>query len=168
MATDKVTITLSPLENQVMSIASGKRPDGAPQQVDMFVAAEPHTSAAATTQAQAVITAAIAPQGSAATPEASKKPWELSTEQAKGLNFQPDSLLHAKMNWVCDNVPRMSRLRILRDGAMAECDRLIALHYKDDPKAFFDGSEDLARREGPRHSISLAVAFATAAASYHN
>jgi hypothetical protein len=59
-----------------------------------------------------------------------KKPWEQSTERGKGLNFQPDELLHAKMNWVCDNVPRMSRLRILRDGAMAECDRLIAIHYK--------------------------------------
>lgn len=58
------------------------------------------------------------------------KPWENASEQPKGLNFQPDTTLHAKMNWVCDNVPKMSRLRILRDGAMAECDRLIELHYK--------------------------------------
>lgn len=70
------------------------------------------------------------PPAAAPDAPAAKKPWEESTERGKGLNFQPDELLHAKMNWVCDNVPRMSRLRILRDGAMAECDRLIELHYK--------------------------------------
>jgi hypothetical protein len=70
------------------------------------------------------------PPAAAESVAVAKKPWETSTERGKGLNFQPDELLHAKMNWVCDNVPRMSRLRILRDGAMAECDRLIELHYK--------------------------------------
>jgi hypothetical protein len=63
--------------------------------------------------------------------EAKRKPWENPTEPPKGLNFQPDEELHAKMNWVCDNVPKMSRLRILREGALMLCDALIAKHYKE-------------------------------------
>ena len=72
----------------------------------------------------------LAPAPQAADAKPRPRPWENATDQPKGLNFQPDATLHAKMNWVCDNVPKMSRLRILRDGAMAECDRLIELHYK--------------------------------------
>lgn len=61
-----------------------------------------------------------------------KKPWEDLTDPPTGLNFKPPADLHAKMNWVSKNVPGgISRLQILRDGAMAECDRLIALHYKE-------------------------------------
>ena len=60
------------------------------------------------------------------------KPWENPTDSPKGLNFQPEAELHAKMNWVCENVPRMSRLRILREGAMLLCDQLIAKHYRVD------------------------------------
>ncbi|QJE00480.1 hypothetical protein HH212_10995 [Massilia forsythiae] len=59
------------------------------------------------------------------------KPWENATEQPRGLNFQPDATLHAKMNWVCDNVPKMSRLRILREGATLLCDYLVDKHYKE-------------------------------------
>lgn len=60
------------------------------------------------------------------------KPWENPTDTPKGLNFQPEAELHAKMNWVCENVPKMSRLRILREGAMLLCDQLIAKHYRVD------------------------------------
>lgn len=70
---------------------------------------------------------ALAPQ----TAEVKRKPWENPTDPPKGLNFQPDASLHAKMNWVCENVPQMSRLRILREGAMMFCNALIAKHYKE-------------------------------------
>ena len=53
------------------------------------------------------------------------KPWENSTDAPKGLNFRPDAPLHAKINWVCDNVPKMSRLRILREGTELLCNQLI-------------------------------------------
>jgi hypothetical protein len=65
-------------------------------------------------------------------PAPKRKPWENPTDTPKGLNFQPPADLHAKMNWVCDNVPKMSRLRILREGAMMLCDALIAKHYKEE------------------------------------
>jgi hypothetical protein len=72
---------------------------------------------------------APAPQAEEAKPKA--KPWEDLTDQPKGLNFQPAADLHAKMNWVCDNVPKMSRLRILREGAELLCNQLIAKYYKE-------------------------------------
>ena len=34
------------------------------------------------------------------------------------------------MIWCKENVPMMSILKIIRDGADAECNRLIALYYK--------------------------------------
>jgi hypothetical protein len=70
----------------------------------------------------------VAPQAPATKP----KPWENPTDSPKGLNFHPEAELHAKMNWVCDNVPKMSRLRILREGAMMYCDQLIAMHYREE------------------------------------
>ena len=60
------------------------------------------------------------------------KPWDNPTDPPKGLNFQPDAELHAKMNWVCENVPKMSRLRILREGAMMFCNGMIEKHYKEE------------------------------------
>lgn len=63
--------------------------------------------------------------------EGKAKPWENSTETPKGLNFQPDAALHAKMNWVCENLPKMSRLRILREGAELLCNQLIEENYRD-------------------------------------
>ncbi|MGO4478046.1 hypothetical protein AB4Z32_17500 [Massilia sp. 2TAF26] len=82
---------------------------------------------------------ALAPVGPEKTPpvpapqaaEAKRKPWENPTDPPKGLNFQPDAELHAKMNWVCENVPRMSRLRILREGAMMFCNAMIEKHDKE-------------------------------------
>ncbi len=60
------------------------------------------------------------------------KPWDNPTVKPTGLNFQPSAELHAKMEWVCENVPKMSRLRILRDGAALLCDQLIAKHFPKD------------------------------------
>jgi hypothetical protein len=100
---------------------------GNPMSVSLEAVTAPTATAPAETPAEPEKT----PPAPAQAVPAAKKPWEESTERGKGVNFQPDELLHAKMSWVCDNVPRMSRLRILRDGAMTECDRLIAIHYKD-------------------------------------
>jgi hypothetical protein len=57
-------------------------------------------------------------------------PWDDLTGEPKGLSLKMMPVLYAKMQWVCDNVPRMSMLKIVREGAEAEADRLIALHYK--------------------------------------
>jgi outer membrane biosynthesis protein TonB len=74
-----------------------------------------------------------APEPAPQAPAVKAKPWESASETPKGLNFQPDAALHAKMNWVCNNVPGgMSRLRILREGALMLCDALIAKHYKEE------------------------------------
>lgn len=64
---------------------------------------------------------------------APKKPWEESTTAPKAVNFQPDELLHAKMEWVSKNVPGgMSRLRMVREGVAMLCDQLIAKHYREE------------------------------------
>jgi hypothetical protein len=57
-------------------------------------------------------------------------PWDDLTGEPKGLSLKMTPVLYAKMQWVCDNVPRMSMLKIVREGAEAEADRLIALHFK--------------------------------------
>jgi len=130
MDTDKLTITISGVQGREVAVASVKEIESTSQQVDLFQAVE----GAATVSAAPFIESPTIPvqtlPEAAKTAAESMAPWDQATEPGKGLNFLPDTLLHAKMNWVCDNVPRMSRLRILRDGAMAECDRLIALHYK--------------------------------------
>jgi hypothetical protein len=64
-------------------------------------------------------------------PAPTKKPWEALVGTPKGLNFQPSPELHGKMEWVSKNVPGgMSRLAILREGAMMLCNQLIAKHYR--------------------------------------
>jgi hypothetical protein len=50
----------------------------------------------------------------------------------QGLSFQPDATLPVQMNWVCDNVSKMSWFRILGEGAMVLCDQLIAMHYREE------------------------------------
>lgn len=61
------------------------------------------------------------------------RPWDGAEGSPKGVNFQPSAELHAKMEWVSKNVPGgMSRLAILREGAMMLCDALIAKHYRED------------------------------------
>jgi len=59
-----------------------------------------------------------------------KKPWEVAATEPTASNFKPDMSLHAKMEWACNNVPRMSRLRILREGAELLCNQLIEKHYR--------------------------------------
>jgi hypothetical protein len=59
-----------------------------------------------------------------------KKPWEVASGDPTAVNFRPDSHLHAKMEWVCENVPKMSRLRILREGAELLCNTLIEKYYR--------------------------------------
>lgn len=60
----------------------------------------------------------------------STKPWEVCDTEPTASNFRPDLPLHSKMEWVCNNVPKMSRLRILREGAGLLCNQLIEKHYK--------------------------------------
>lgn len=58
-----------------------------------------------------------------------KKPWELANSAPTSILFKPEAILHGKMDWICNNVPKMSRLRILREGAELLCNRLIETHY---------------------------------------
>jgi len=62
--------------------------------------------------------------------DAGKKPWEVCDTEPTASNFRPDLPLHAKMEWVCNNVPKMSRLRILREGAELLCNQLIDKHSR--------------------------------------
>ena len=59
-----------------------------------------------------------------------EKPWETCDTEPTASNFRPELGLHAKMEWVCNNVPKMSRLRILREGAKLLCNQLIKKHYR--------------------------------------
>jgi hypothetical protein len=60
-----------------------------------------------------------------------RKPWEDVSERGKGVSIQTSPELYAKMKWITENVPKMSFQRIVRQGAEAEADRLIAEHYHD-------------------------------------
>lgn len=58
-------------------------------------------------------------------------PWaNLSGLEEINLLYKVPPEVVAKMDWVIDNVPRMNRQRIVRDGVMAHLDALIAQHYK--------------------------------------
>jgi hypothetical protein len=56
-------------------------------------------------------------------------PWECATGTPKGISIKLPATSYAKLQWVCDNVPRMSLQRIAREGAEAYADRLVALHF---------------------------------------
>ena len=153
MATEKVMISISGLQDHEVILASDSQHGKALHQVDLFQAANGTPGAPACPENQSSNTLAKAPPEAAEVPQgvevaqpiaevekpapapapeavATKQPWEVASGNPTAVNFRPDPSLHAKMEWVCENVPKRSRLRILRDGAMAECDRLIALHYK--------------------------------------
>lgn len=130
MATEKVMITISGLQDHEVILASDSHPDKTLHQVDLFKGPDDSLEAPSRPVAHSPRAAAKAPPEAAGAATGGLKPWELDSGDPTAINFRPDMSLHAKMNWVCDNVPKMSRLRILRDGAMAECDRLIELHYK--------------------------------------
>lgn len=152
MATDKVMITISGLQDHEVILASDRQLDkshqvelfqgadgvpGAPEYVDTRTLGRPVSATPEATGApQAVDVAqpiaevektAPAPAPAAV---ATKKPWELASGDPTAINFRPDPSLHAKMEWVCDNVPKMSRLRILREGAEMLCNMLIEKHYR--------------------------------------
>lgn len=58
-------------------------------------------------------------------------PWaNLSGLEEINLLYKVPPEVVAKMDWVIDNVPRMNRQRIVRDGVVAHLDALIAQHYK--------------------------------------
>ena len=58
-------------------------------------------------------------------------PWEdLSGISETNLLYKIPPEVVAKMDWVCNNVPKMNKQRIVRDGVLAELNRLIDLHYK--------------------------------------
>ena len=130
MATEKVMITISGLQEHEVILASDSQLDKRAHQVGLFRAADGPPAAPARPEAQSPKTVAKPAPEAAGTAAGGQKPWELVSGNPTAINFRPDMSLHAKMSWVCDNIPKMSRLRILRDGAMAECDRLIKLHYK--------------------------------------
>jgi len=130
MATDKVMITISGLQDHEVILASERRPDKTLHQVDLFQVADAAPTVPARSEAQSITSTATVPPEAGGAAVGGLKPWERASGEPTAVNFRPDIPLHAKMEWVCENVPRMSRLRILREGAMAECDRLIELHYK--------------------------------------
>lgn len=65
-------------------------------------------------------------------PVVAKKPWEENTSNSTKILFHPEASLHAKMDWICNNVPKMSRLRLTREGTEMLCDMLIAKHFKEE------------------------------------
>lgn len=66
------------------------------------------------------------------TPQSTREfPWSnLEGLKKTNLLYEIPTDIVAKMNWVIDNVPRMSRQRIVRDAVAAELDRLVDLYYK--------------------------------------
>lgn len=59
-------------------------------------------------------------------------PWEAliddpTKERATSMKMSPT--LYAKMQWVTNNVPKMSFQKLIQAGAEAEADRLIALYH---------------------------------------
>ena len=129
MATEKVIITISTPTGQGVTVDTHAASDETTQHVRLFGAVEGRPSDQAAESTHSPTDEPKAPPAPAQ-PVAKRKPWENPTDAPKGLNFQPEAELHAKMNWVCENVPKMSRLRILREGAMMFCEAMIEKHYK--------------------------------------
>lgn len=127
MATEKVMITISGLQDHEVILSSDSHPNKMQHQVDLPQAAD---SSPVRLEAQSPSAAAKTLLGASEAATEGWKPWELASGDPTAINFRPDMPLHAKMEWVCENVPRMSRLRILREGATILCDQLIAKHYR--------------------------------------
>lgn len=130
MATDKVMITISGLKDHEVTLESDAQPGKALYHTDSLHIDNgvPGTPECMATQLPSMA-AATPPEAAGAALEG-KAPWEQASGDPTAINFRPDMPLHAKMEWVCENVPRMSRLRILREGAALLCDQLIAKHYR--------------------------------------
>lgn len=130
MATEKVMITISGLQDHEVILASDSQSRKTLHQVDLFRADDNPPRAPARPEAQSPNVMAKAPPEAVGVAEVGQKPWEAASGEPTAVNFRPDMPLHAKMEWVCENVPRMSRLRILREGATLLCNQLIDKHYR--------------------------------------
>lgn len=129
MATDKVMITIFGLKDHEVTVEPDGQPNKALYKADSIHVAD-GTSTALGFPAKSPSTAAeTSPETAGAAAEV-RAPWEQASGDPTAINFRPDMSLHAKMEWVCENVPKMSRLRILREGAALLCDQLIAKHYR--------------------------------------
>jgi len=134
MTNEKLIITISTEPGKALTVDAHALPNEAAQHVRLY-RATPEASRAAQAAESAQPPAEIGKTPPVPAPQAAApkmKPWENLTGTPKSLNFQPSPELHAKMQWVCDNVPGgKSRLAILREGAMMLCDAMIAKHYKE-------------------------------------
>lgn len=130
MATDKVMITISGLKDHEVTVESDGQPDKALYEADpVHVAHGPPTALEFSANDSSSPVAKTSPETAGAAAEG-RPPWEQASGDPTAVNFRPDMPLHAKMEWVCENVPKMSRLRILREGATLLCNQLIAKHYQ--------------------------------------
>jgi len=140
MANERFTITVTTPAGGGVTVAphGAVRPESG-QTFDLFnqrndAVSDDHLKAERTPPAAAPAETPAEPEKTPPAPAkavpAAKKPWEDLSRGAKGSNFQPDPELYAKMIWCKENVPMMSILKLLRDGAEAECNRLISLHYR--------------------------------------
>jgi len=130
MATDKVMITISGLQDHEVILASESHPDKTLHQAGLFQATDSVLTGGTLPEAQPTSVPLKSPSEAAGTAGKGKKPWGIASGDPTAVNFRPDIELHAKMEWVCENVPKMSRLRILREGADLRCEQLIAKHYR--------------------------------------
>lgn len=123
-------ITISGLQDHEVILASDTQSSKTLHQVDLFRVDDSPTGAPARPEVQSPSVVAEALPESAGAAAGGQKPWEVASGDPTAINFRPDMSLHAKMEWVCENVPRMSRLRILREGATLLCNQLIDKHYR--------------------------------------
>jgi hypothetical protein len=63
-------------------------------------------------------------------PDAGPLPWETSDVMPKGFTTKFPADLHAKMNWIIDNVPRQSIQKIVHAATREYVERIIAEVYK--------------------------------------
>jgi len=122
MATEKVMITISGLQDHEVILASDSHPDKTLHQVDFFQAADslPGTSERSKALSHGATTKVPLEAAKAAVEGA--RPWELASSDPTAINFRPDVALHAKMEWVCENVPRCPSC-VLRARARSCCAR---------------------------------------------
>lgn len=80
-------------------------------------------------EAQEVLIDEVYPHTSAVSDEA---PWDDLTGLAAETNllYKMPPEVTAKMNWVIDNIPRMSKQRIVRNAVNAELERLIGMYHR--------------------------------------
>lgn len=64
--------------------------------------------------------------------EAVEPPWaHAHPKVAAFFSTKFSEALDLKMKWLCDNVPRMTKQKIVQDATEAYVDQLIAEHYKE-------------------------------------